>query len=233
MKKNKSAVEKIVLKTFQEEIPSVYFSDKSQAEHKKFADNAEYIYRDLFNFPKEMFANKKMLDFGGGSGEQTVYITNWGAQITHVEMNSMAIDIAKKVFKKYGSNYNKHKFIESSIFDYKAKTKFDIVHSRGVFSHTYNKELAFDKLASNLKVGGYLIFGDPNKIGGFQNMLQRHIVYSLGRDKDEMEEICERLFADDITRSEKSKAVRTRRTIIFDRWIIPQQDDPSVEEVLS
>ena len=69
--------------------------------YKKFADNAEYIYRDLFNFPKEMFANKKMLDFGGGSGEQTVYITNWGAQITHVEMNSMAIDIAKKVFKKY------------------------------------------------------------------------------------------------------------------------------------
>jgi len=233
MKKTKAAVEKIVLKTFQEEIPSVYYSDKSRSEYKKFADNAEYIYRDLFNFPKEMFANKKMLDFGGGTGEQTVYLTNWGAQITHVEMNSMAIDIAKKVFKKYGSNYNKHKFIQSSIFDYKGKTKFDIVHSRGVFSHTFNKELAFDKLASNLKVGGYLIFGDPNKIGGFQNMLQRHIVYSLGRDNDEREEICERLFADDITRSVKSKVVRTRRTIIFDRWIIPQQDDPSVEEVLS
>ena len=64
-------------------------------------------------------------------------------------------------------------------------------------------------------VGGYLIFGDPNKIGGFQNMLQRHIVYTLGRTKDEMEEICERLFADDITRSVKSKVVRTRRTIIL------------------
>lgn len=233
MKKTKAEVEKIVLKTFQEEIPSIYYSDKSRSEYKKFVDNAEYAYRDLFNFPKEMFANKKMLDFGGGTGEQTVYLTNWGAQITHVEMNPLAIDIAKKVFKKYGSNYNKHKFIQSSIFDYKAKSKFDIVHSRGVFSHTFNKEKAFDKLASNLKVGGYLIFGDPNKIGGFQNMLQRHIVYTLGRNKNEMEEICERLFADDITRSTKSKAVRSRRTIIFDRWIIPQQDDPSVEEVLS
>ena len=111
MKKSKAAVEKIVLKTFQEEIPSVYFSDKSKADYKKFADNAEYVYRDLFNFPKEMFANKKMLDFGGGTGEETVYLTNWGAQITHVEMNSMALDIAKKVFKKYGSNFSKHKFI--------------------------------------------------------------------------------------------------------------------------
>ena len=63
MKKTKAAVEKIVLKTFQEEIPSVYYSDKSRSEYKKFADNAEYIYRDLFNFPKEMFANKKMLGF--------------------------------------------------------------------------------------------------------------------------------------------------------------------------
>ena len=103
MKKSKAAVEKIVLKTFQEEIPSVYFSDKSKADYKKFADNAEYVYRDLFNFPKEMFANKKMLDFGGGTGEETVYLTNWGAQITHVEMNSMALDIAKKVFSGHGT----------------------------------------------------------------------------------------------------------------------------------
>ena len=80
-----------------------------------------------------------------------------------------------------------------------------LYYSRGVFSHTYNKEKAFDKLASHLKVGGYLIFGDPNKIGGFQNMLQRHIVYTLGRSKDEMEEICEKLFSDDITRSVRVK----------------------------
>ena len=38
-------------------------------------------------------------------------------------------------------------------------------------------------------------------------MLQRHIVYTLGRSKDEMEEICEKLFSDDITRSVKSKVV--------------------------
>ena len=50
--KNKASVEKIVLKTFQEEIPSIYYSDKSKSEYKKFVDNAEYVYRDLFNFPK-------------------------------------------------------------------------------------------------------------------------------------------------------------------------------------
>ena len=38
MKKTKAAVEKIVLKTFQEEIPSIYYSDKSRSEYKKFVD---------------------------------------------------------------------------------------------------------------------------------------------------------------------------------------------------
>ena len=120
-----------------------------------------------------MFKDKKLLDFGGGTGEQTVYLTNWGAEITHVEMNNMAIKIAKEVFKKNGSNFNKHRFVNTSIFDFKTNKKFDIVHSRGVFSHTYNKEKAFNKLASFLKPGGYLIFGDPNKLIDLANYISK------------------------------------------------------------
>ena len=186
MKKNKKLVEKTVLNTFQEEIPSIYFSDKNKSEYEKFKDNAEYVYRELFNFPKEMFRDKKLLDFGGGTGEQTVYLTNWGAEITHVEMNSMAIAIAKKVFQKHGSNVDKHRFVNKSIFDFDTNKKYDIVHSRGVFSHTYNKEKAFNKLVSFLKPGGYLIFGDPNKIGGFQNMLQRIAIYTFANNWEKM-----------------------------------------------
>ena len=59
MRKNKASVEKIVLKTFQEEIPSIYYSDKSKSEYKKFVDNAEYVYRDLFNFPKKCLITRK------------------------------------------------------------------------------------------------------------------------------------------------------------------------------
>ncbi len=40
MKKNKKLVEKTVLNTFQEEIPSIYFSDKDKSEYSKFKDNA-------------------------------------------------------------------------------------------------------------------------------------------------------------------------------------------------
>ncbi len=223
-------VERATLKTFQEEIPSIYFSDKTKAEFKAYSYNAEYMYRDLFKFPPKMFANASLIDFGAGTGENTVSMAVWGANCTLVEMNDQALAIARQVFKRYASNKG-HKFIKSSIFDYRSPIKYDIVHCRGVLSHTADKEGAFKKIASFLKPGGFLIFGDPNKAGGFQNMLQRFAVYRHANSWDDMVTVCEKLFKEDIDRSQ-SFVKRTRRSIIFDRWVIQNQDDPSVEEVM-
>lgn len=237
MNKNINNIKKVegeTLRTFQEEIPSQYFSHKGEAEYRDYVKNAEFVYRELFKFPPQMFRGAELIDFGAGTGENTVYLANWGAACTLVEMNKEAQEISKEVFKKYANNFNEHKFVCSSIFDYNTSEneKYDIVHCRGVLSHTAARETAFQKIASLVKPGGFLIFGDPNKAGGFQNMLQRYAVYSLAPTPDEMVKICELLFKEDIDRSEKF-IPRTRRAIIFDRWVIQSQDDPSVTEVIS
>lgn len=226
------STEKETLATFQEEIPSQYFSHLDQDEFKSYTKRAEVFYRDLFKFPKEMFKDKELIDFGAGTGENTIYLSNWGANCTLVEMNYLSQNISKEVFSKYSTNNSKTKFILSSIFDYNPEEKqlYDIVHSRGVLSHTAAKEKAFQHIASFLKPGGYLIFGDPNKSGGFQNMLQRYAVYKFSNNTEEMVDVCEKLFKKDIDRSVQT-VKRTRRAIIFDRWVIQSQDDPSVNEV--
>jgi len=226
--------EKSVLDTFQAEIPSVYYSDKSEEDFLAYRANAEYMYRNLFKFPPEMFLGKKLIDFGAGTGENTVYLANWGSNCTLVEMNDLAQDISKKVFQKYTDNFNDHDFILSSIFDFEQPElyeKFDIVHCRGVLSHTADKKRAFDTIVKYLKPGGYLIFGDPNKVGGFQNMLQRFTIYNFAKTWEEMIAVSEKLFKHDIDRSQKYNK-RTRNTIIFDRWVVQRQDDPSIKEVL-
>ena len=234
MKKPKiERTEKETLKTFQKEIPSNYFFNKNKNQYSKIVKNAEYMYKYNFKLPPEVFKNKKLIDFGAGTGENTIYLANWGAQCTLVEMNPIAHNISKKVFKKYCKSKKGHKFINSSIFDVKVKKNFyDIVHCRGVLSHTSGKEIAFKKIASSLKKGGILIFGDPNKSGGFQNMLQRYAVYRFSKNDEEMVRVSEYLFKDDIDRS-YAAVPRTRREIIFDRWVIQSQDDPSINEVLS
>ena len=168
--------EKSVLDTFQAEIPSVYYSDKSEEDFLAYRANAEYMYRNLFKFPPEMFLGKKLIDFGAGTGENTVYLANWGSNCTLVEMNEKASKISLDVFKKYANNFNDHKFICSSLFEYESEEKFDFVTSTGVLHHTGEKEGAFSKISSFLKSGGYIILGIGNMSGGFQNGLQRMAV---------------------------------------------------------
>ena len=116
--------------------------------------------------------------------------------------------------------------------DFKTDEKFDIVHSRGVFAHTNDPEEAFNKLSGNLKEGGYLIYGDGNKSGNFQNMLQRMIIYRFSSTWDEMVEVAEMLFKEDLDRAQKY-ANRSRRCIIFDKWVVPRLTNPSLTEVLT
>ncbi|OGY90817.1 MAG: hypothetical protein A3H70_03740 [Candidatus Komeilibacteria bacterium RIFCSPLOWO2_02_FULL_48_11] len=231
MRERIKEVELSVLATFKEEIPSIYFSDKSEKEYQEWKAKAAYLYRDLLKFPTSMFQGRTLIDCGAGTGENTVYLANWGARCTLVDMNDESHRISKEVFQKYTNNYNEHRFFCSSLFDYETDEKYDIVHCRGVLSHTNDKEGLFSKIASFLKPGGYMIFGDPNKAGEFQNMLQRYIIYRFSRTWDEMIGVAERLFKEDIDRSQRF-ASRTRRAIIFDRWVVQKQNDPSVGEVL-
>jgi len=235
--KNIKEVEAGTLATFKKHRPSEYFShlvDDGQAfkEHNEKVGN---LFRYGLNIPLDYFDGKEVIDLGSGTGENLISLATWGAKCTLVEMNEDALEVAKQVFKKYSPNFKDHKFIHSSLYDLdheKFKNKFDISHSRGVFTHVADKARAFNHLASYVKPGGYVIYGDRNTAGGIQEMLQRLAIYKLGGDNDEkIIEISEALFSDDITRSQQS-VPRTREAIIFDRWVIQQQDDPSVKDVL-
>ena len=219
------------LATFKKEVPSLDFHHKYDESFRNFTNITEKTYRECFKFPPKMFLNTELIDFGAGSGHNTICLANWGAKCTLVELSDKSSGISKEVFKLRANNFENHRFVNSSIFDYEEKNKlYDIVHCRGVLSHTAAKEKAFKKICSFLKKGGYLIFGDPNKAGGFQNMLQRYALYNFSENDEQIVNNSEILFKEDIDRSQNA-VPRTRNEIIYDRWVIQSQDDPSFEEV--
>jgi len=230
-------VEANTLATFTKHRPSEYFSHigskKSFAAHH---EKVELLYRFGLTMPPEFFLGKSVIDLGAGTGEHTISLAKWGAICTLVEMNSEAVEVSKRVFEEHTNNFKEHKFIKSSLYDIDLdffRESYDISHSRGVFTHVADKPRAFQILATMVKRGGYIIYGDRNTVGGIQEMLQRFAIYHLGGDSDEkIIEVAEALFSEDIDRSQKS-VPRTREAIIFDRWVIQQQDDPSVNEVLA
>ena len=225
-------IESETLQTFKKEIPSMNFNHLDDQDYRNYVKDFERNYRECHKFPPKMFSNTNLIDFGAGTGHNTIYFANWGAKCTLVELSDKSLAIAKEVFNKFSANPNEHRFVNSSIFDFDEKDKlYDIVHCRGVLSHTAAKERAFKKICKFVKNGGYLIYGDPNKAGGFQNMLQRYTLYKFSNSDEEIVKNSELLFKNDIDRSKKKVAGRTRNEIIFDRWVIQNQDDPSFSEV--
>ena len=79
----------------QKEIPSNYFFNKKSKEYLSFLKNAEFMYKYNLKLPPEVFRDKKLIDFGAGTGENTIYLANWGAKCTLVEMNPIAHNISK------------------------------------------------------------------------------------------------------------------------------------------
>ncbi len=225
------STEKKVLKDFQNQNPSQYYSNQKKL-YKRYKKNFEYNYTYLFKLPLKLFNKCELIDFGAGTGDNTLFLAENGAKCTLVDMNQEAVKKSKNLFKYFlKKNFNNHKFIVSSIFNFKSKKKFDFVQSRGALAHTENPKLAFKKCASFLKKGGIIIYGDPNQFGGFQNMLQRYVIYSLSNNQKEMINNCELFFQNDINRSKKYTN-RTREEIITDRWIVYKQDDPSFDNVM-
>lgn len=97
-------VEKETLKTFMKEIPSILYSDKKYNDYLKYKKLSEHYYTYQFKFPPKMFYGCELIDFGAGTGENTLYLSDWGAKCTLVEMNPMSHKISKKLFRKYSKN---------------------------------------------------------------------------------------------------------------------------------
>ena len=108
--------EEDTLKTFQKENPSQYFSHLNKSAYLRYLKMVNRFYTEYLKLPPKIFDSTDIIDFGAGTGDNTLHLARWGANCTLVEMNHLALNIAKKLFLKYAKKSNKHKFILSSIF---------------------------------------------------------------------------------------------------------------------
>ncbi|MBF0630165.1 MAG: class I SAM-dependent methyltransferase [Magnetococcales bacterium] len=224
-------VEKSVLDVYQKVNPSTRFLDRSRADFELEGKKRLRLFRDYLKFPLKMFQGANMLDFGSGTGERTIFYNQWGARMTMVEMNPLAIDRARKIFSQYALPGSEYEFIEGSLFDVQLQGSFDIVASDGVLHHTAAKKSGFDRLVSFLKPGGFVFLGLGTKGGGFQRNLQRLVLYHFAKNEEEIVQLAERFFPEHLDRAERF-GHRSRTAIIYDTYVNPRIDTTSMEEIM-
>lgn len=227
----REAVEQAVLDVYQQVNPSTYNIETEPKEFERREQIYTSLFRDRLHFPPKMFADADVLDFGSGTGEHAVFYARWGARCTLVEMNELAIERSKKIFSLFAPEA-KPAFNHASLFNFTTDQRFDIVISNAVLHHTAAKREGFEQLVSYLKPGGYVMLGIGTAAGMWQRNIQRLILYALAQTPAEISALAEYFFSNHIHRAVEFGR-RSREAVIYDTYINPKIDLPTVAEVLT
>ena len=223
--------EQEVLKIYQKVNPSTYPIEKDKDVFKQRMDFMKNLFLYRLSFPPKMFKNTTLLEFGTGTGENSLFYLLAGASCTFVEMNPLACQRAGKLFQEYTPELSKYRIVNESLFDFSSEESYDIVISLGVIHHTSNMEKAFEIKSNYLKKEGFLVLGIGNSAGEFQRNLQRAIIYNFAKNEEDIVSLAEELFSGHLDRAEKYGG-RDRKAIIYDNYVNPKNDNTSITNIL-
>ena len=231
LSKKSKIIEQEVLQNYKINSPSkLPLENKSYL--KEYFLKREKLFRDCLKLPKQIFKNKKILDFGSGTGEHDILYAKWGGILDLVEINPISVNQIKKYFKFFNLDKKINKIYNKSIFDFSAKNKYDMVISEGVLHHTNNPKLGFEKLIKNLKKDGFCVLQLAFDYSHFQRSLHRYIINYLLIDnaKSDVEEISNELFSETINRALKFGG-RSKKQIIYDFYTNPKHKGINLQDI--
>ncbi len=168
------------VKSVREQYENFPFPHRDPEDEKKrlFAKPSDYLERiNHYCFRgKENFRNGfRVLVAGGGTGDATIFLAeqlrNLGGYVTHLDMSSASIEVAKKRAKIRGlSNID---WIHESILNLpKLGLKpFDYINSLGVLHHMASPDEGLSALAQVLKEDGgmtLMVYGTYGRTGLYQ-----------------------------------------------------------------
>ncbi len=125
-----------------------------------------YCNEALYNHYKLIvkdFRNLKCIEYGCGGGYESSLMAKDGAEVTILDYSERALEYAKIVSQKVGV-LNQIKFVNSDIFDFYTKEKYDLAWNCGVIEHYQDSEIVriTKKMMNFTRRGGLVVVTIPN-----------------------------------------------------------------------
>jgi carbamoyltransferase len=157
--------------------------EKGKKEGKEKRDNKEKIVKEFYEkypFPSDEVKsledleknkwilntlkekpNGKILDVGCGSGEEALFLSQFG-EVTGIDFSEHSIEKAKKLAKKFNK---KVRFFREDLLNPKHKEKYDYIFCIGVVHHIKDIDKAIENLKIFMKKDTHLVIAIGNKYG--------------------------------------------------------------------
>jgi len=229
MTKKNDDIIKSVLGVYKRVNPSYIAIDKEEDIFSKFINTRKNILSRL-SLPPLLYKGKKLIELGGGTGENALLYSMYGADVTIVDPNEISCERSEELFNTYGFEVN---IINKSLFDVDKElfSEYEIVNCEGVLQHTFDPVGGLNYMAQNIKEGTILFIALAESNGWFKRMLQRNLVRSLGgNDEEKIVYISKKYFQEHLDRAVKY-GLREEKNIIFDTFINPQIKPTSLKEI--
>ena len=201
-----------------------------------YVRHRRYVYGRLGLDLDEFFKGKSVLDAGCGTGEETLFLAQLGAdRVVGLDSSEGSIEYARKAAQEAG--IENVEFRVDSVLDEQAMPAqaFDYVTSLGCIHHTPDTRGAFRNLSRAVKPGGNLCTFIYNSYGHFVYNLQCDLLDCFAGDDVEKRIVwARRLFA----RGAEAPSTREGVAIsfeakLYDMYGVLYRDSVSLSKLLS
>jgi len=169
------------------------------------------LYQRHLGIPLSLLRDRSALEFGCGSGENSLVLASVGANLTLAEPNEQALPQLKALFKRFELEERIVELLPQDIDSFKSKIKYDIVLAEGFLFTLPNRDEMVQKIGSLLAPGGLAVISFNDRYGGLLEMTKRLLLWRAcqlaGADahSEASLEIAKRLYGQDFTQLNASR----------------------------
>jgi 2-polyprenyl-3-methyl-5-hydroxy-6-metoxy-1,4-benzoquinol methylase len=165
--------------------------------------------------------NLKVLDAGCGTGQKSVFMARYGANVTALDINEVQLNEAKKNAIKYNVTLN---FVKDDLVDLKHNEKYDLIVCLGVLHHTPSMKKGLENLLKLLKPNGKIVVALYNSYSRLPYRLVRAPLHLLIKDPVKIHDF--------VMKSKITFMLRTtEEPTLYDRYAVPFESYHTISEV--